>query len=135
MRCCACVELSEGLLSDAIVVDALQGGAGTSTNMNINEVIANRALEILGIEHGRYDRVHPIEDINRYQSTNDTYPTALRIAAIRGIQRLEERLRLCRGLSGEGNSRRHVKVGRTQLQDAVLTTLGREMSAYAEAVN
>ncbi len=133
----ACMELSEGRMSDAIVVDALQGGAGTSTNMNINEVIANRALEILGIEHGRYDRVHPVEDINRYQSTNDTYPTALRIAAIRGIQRLEERLVALQEAfqAKEKQFAGVVKVGRTQLQDAVLTTLGREMSAYAEAVN
>ena len=133
----ACLELSEGLLDADIVVDALQGGAGTSLNMNVNEVIANRALVLLGEAPGRYDLISPLDDVNRYQSTNDTYPTALKLAAIRGIGRLEERLvRLQESFQAqEKRLEGVVKVGRTQFQDAVLTTLGREMAAYAEAVN
>ena len=133
----ACLELSEGLLDADIVVDALQGGAGTSLNMNVNEVIANRALRLLGEAPGRYELISPLDDVNRYQSTNDTYPTALKLAAIRGIGRLEERLvRLQESFQAqEKRLEGVVKVGRTQFQDAVLTTLGREMAAYAEAVN
>lgn len=133
----AASELSDGLLDAHILVDALQGGAGTSLNMNVNEVIANRALQILGEQPGRYDLISPLDDVNRYQSTNDTYPTALRIAAICGIQRLEEKLVFLQE-SFQAKEKRFegvVKVGRTQYQDAVLTTLGREMGAYAEAIN
>jgi aspartate ammonia-lyase len=133
----ACRELSEGLLDGSIVVDALQGGAGTSTNMNVNEVVANRALELLGLEHGDYSRVSPLDDINLHQSTNDTYPTALKLAAIRLLRRLEQSVvELQESFQRAEKRFAHVvKVGRTQYQDAVLTTLGREMSAYAEAVN
>ena len=133
----ACLELSEGLLDRHIGVDALQGGAGTSLNMNVNEVIANRALLLLGEAPGRYELISPLDDVNRYQSTNDTYPTALKLAAIKGIGRLEERLvRLQESFQAqEKRLEGVVKVGRTQYQDAVLTTLGREMGAYAEAVN
>jgi aspartate ammonia-lyase len=131
----ACTELAEGLLDDWIVVDALQGGAGTSTNMNVNEVIANRALRLLGRPLGDYATVHPIDDVNLHQSTNDTYPTALRVAAILEIRLLERSVtalvdafqRKERELAGV------VKVGRTELQDAVLTTAGRAMGAFAEA--
>jgi aspartate ammonia-lyase len=133
----ACRELSEGELAGEIVVDALQGGAGTSTNMNVNEVLANRALEILGLSHGEYARVSPLDDINLHQSTNDTYPTALRLAAIRLLHELEKQV-VALQESFQRAERRFahvVKVGRTEYQDAVLTTLGREMSAYAEAVN
>ena len=84
----ACRELGEGLLDRHIVVDRLQGGAGTSTNMNVNEVLANRALELLGEPPGTYGRVSPLEDINLHQSTNDTYPTALRLAAIVALREL-----------------------------------------------
>ena len=131
----ACREMAEGLLTEHVVVDRLQGGAGTSTNMNVNEVLANRALEVLGEPHGRYERVSPLDDINRHQSTNDTFPTAARLAAIRGIGELEEALV---GLqesfqNAEKRFAQVVKVARTQYQDAVLTTLGREMGAYAEA--
>ena len=132
-----CRELSEGELAGEIVVDALQGGAGTSTNMNVNEVLANRALEILGLQHGEYGRVSPLDDINLHQSTNDTYPTALRLAAIRLLHELEKKV-VALQESFQRAERRFahvVKVGRTEYQDAVLTTLGREMSAYAEAVN
>jgi len=133
----ACSEMAAGLLDGHVVVDALQGGAGTSLNMNVNEVIANRALQLMGEAPGRYDLISPLDDINRYQSTNDTYPTALRVAAIQRTNRLEERLVLLQE-SFQALEKRFeniVKVGRTQYQDAVLTTLGREMGAYAEAIN
>ncbi|HTY63040.1 MAG TPA: aspartate ammonia-lyase [Acidobacteriota bacterium] len=131
----ACTEMMEGRLDAAVLVDALQGGAGTSTNMNVNEVLANRALQILGKQPGDYAAVSPLEDINLHQSTNDTYPTALKVAAIQLLRLLE---RDVVGLLEEFQRKeqefaRIVKVGRTQLQDAVLITLGREMGAYAEA--
>jgi len=133
----ACLELLAGDLTADIRVDALQGGAGTSTNMNVNEVLANRALECLGSVHGSYDRVSPLDDLNRHQSTNDTYPTALRIAAIWGLKELERQvLGLQEAFQAKEKAFAHVvKVGRTELQDAVLMTLGREMGAYAEALN
>ena len=133
----ACLELAEGGLDLHVVVDALQGGAGTSLNMNVNEVIANRALILLGFAPGRYDLISPLDDVNRWQSTNDTYPTALRLAAIKGVTRLEERLvRLQESFQGqEKRLESVVKIGRTEMQDAVLITLGREMGAYAEAIN
>ena len=131
----ACLELSQGLLDEYILVDALQGGAGTSTNMNINEVIANRALQILGSEPGNYELISPLDDINLHQSTNDTYPTALKVAAIRLMRQLEQSLlELQEAFQRKEKEFAHiVKVARTQLQDAVLTTLGREMGACAEA--
>jgi len=130
-------EMADGLLDEHIVVDALQGGAGTSTNMNVNEVLANRALQILGEPLGCYARISPLDDINLHQSTNDTYPTALRLAAIRLLQELEKQVvALQESFQAAERKFAHVvKVGRTQYQDAVLTTLGREMSAYAEAIN
>lgn len=133
----ACRELSEGLLVDSFVADALQGGAGTSTNMNANEVLANRALQILQEPLGNYARVSPLDDLNLHQSTNDTYPTALKLAAIRLLRKLEQHVvGLQEAFQALEKRFSHVvKVGRTQYQDAVLTTLGREMSAYAEAVN
>ena len=132
----ACRELSEGLLSEWIVVDALQGGAGTSLNMNVNEVIANRALQMLGRPLGDYGSVSPLDDVNRHQSTNDTFPTALKLAAIWGVRDLEEKIVALQAAfqQKEKDFAHIVKVGRTQMQDAVLTTLGREMSAYAEAL-
>ncbi len=131
----ACRQMEAGLLDGHIIVDALQGGAGTSTNMNVNEVIANCALVLLGEAPGRYDIVSPLDDVNRHQSTNDTYPTALKLAAIRLLRRLEEQLvALQESFQEKEQAFAHVvKVGRTELQDAVLTTLGRSMSAYAEA--
>jgi len=133
----ACREMAEERLTGHVLVDLLQGGAGTSTNMNVNEVLANRALEILGEAHGRYERVSPLEDINRHQSTNDTFPTALRLAIIRLLRRVEERVvELQEAFQAQERRFAHVvKVGRTQMQDAVLITLGREMGAYAEAFN
>ena len=133
----ACRELTDGRLAPEIVVDRLQGGAGTSTNMNVNEVLANRALQLLGEAPGSYDRVSPADDVNLHQSTNDTYPTALRLAAIELLHRLEEQVvALQEAFQAKEQEFAHVvKVGRTQYQDAVLTTLGREMGAYAEALN
>ncbi|HNT33474.1 MAG TPA: aspartate ammonia-lyase [bacterium] len=133
----AATEMMNGLLTEHILVDSLQGGAGTSTNMNVNEVLANRALMILGEPFGNYQRVSPLDDINRHQSTNDTYPTALRLAMIRLLDRLEQRLvSLQEAFQDKEKAFAHiVKVGRTEMQDAVLTTLGREMGAYAEAFN
>lgn len=133
----ACLELSQGDLSTQIAIDSLQGGAGTSTNMAVNEVIANRALQILGKECGNYKAVHPIEDINIYQSTNDTYPTALKLAAIRKISILEQAIvALQESFQEKEKEFAHiVKIGRTQLQDSVLITLGREMGAYADVLS
>jgi aspartate ammonia-lyase len=131
----ACIEMMEGKLDAAIRVDALQGGAGTSTNMNVNEVLANRALQLLGEPLGNYSRVSPIEDINLHQSTNDTYPTAIKVAAIQLLRNLQTSVVcLLEEFQRKEQDFAHiVKVGRTQLQDAVLITLGREMGAYAEA--
>jgi aspartate ammonia-lyase len=131
----ACEAMIRGELDEHAVVDALQGGAGTSTNMCVNEVLCNRALQRLGRAPGEYAVLHPLDDLNLHQSTNDTYPTALKVAAITTLRRLERSVvalqeafqRKEKELAGV------VKVGRTQMQDAVLTTLGREMSAYAEA--
>ena len=133
----ACGEMAAGSLDRHIVVDALQGGAGTSTNMNVNEVLANRALELLGEPRGDYERVSPLDDLNRHQSTNDTYPTALKLAAIRMLRVLEEQLVALQEAfqAKEKEFADVVKVGRTEMQDAVLVTLGREMGAYAEAFN
>ncbi len=133
----ACREMADGLLDAHVVVDLLQGGAGTSTNMNVNEVLANRALQLLGEPLGAYQHVSPADDLNLHQSTNDTYPTALRLAAIGLLHDLEERVvALQEAFQAKEQEFAHVvKVGRTQLQDAVLTTLGREMGAYAEALN
>ena len=132
----ACLELFEGSLASDIVVDALQGGAGTSTNMNVNEVLANRALEILARPRGSYDTVSPADHVNLHQSTNDTFPTALRVAAIWALRDLEQAVvALQESFQAKERAFAHVvKVGRTEYQDAVLTTLGREMGAYAEAI-
>ncbi|MBN1512479.1 MAG: aspartate ammonia-lyase [Phycisphaerae bacterium] len=131
----ACEEMMLGRLDDHVRVDALQGGAGTSTNMNVNEVLANRALQLLGRNPGEYETISPLDHVNRHQSTNDTYPTALRVAAIQGIRELERELTLLvEAFQAKEKEFAHVvKIGRTQLQDAVLITLGREMAAYAEA--
>ncbi len=133
----ACRELMDGHLLSDLPVDALQGGAGTSTNMSVNEVLANRALEVLEKPHGDYATISPSDHANLHQSTNDTYPTALRIAAIHGLKELERQvLGLQEAFQEKERTLAHVvKVGRTEMQDAVLTTLGREMGAYAEALN
>ena len=132
----ACQEMAGGQLNEHILVDRLQGGAGTSLNMNVNEVLANRALQILNREPGDYEFISPLDDVNLHQSTNDTFPTALKLAAIQMIRQLEESVvALQEAFQVKEKEFAHVvKVGRTQLQDAVLTTLGREMGAYAEAI-
>ncbi len=131
----SCQEMAEGLLDAHILVDALQGGAGTSTNMNVNEVLANRALRLLGKAPGSYDVLSPSDDLNLHQSTNDTYPTSLKVAAIKMLGELERTVvALQEAFQAKEKQFAHViKIGRTQMQDAVLTTLGREMGAYAEA--
>lgn len=133
----ACTEMAGGMLTNSIIVDALQGGAGTSTNMNVNEVIANRALQIMGEKPGNYQTISPLDDINLHQSTNDTYPTALKLAAILLLREVEQSVvELQEAFQQKEKEFAHiVKIGRTQLQDAVLTTLGREMASYAEAFN
>ncbi|MFF7655575.1 aspartate ammonia-lyase [Streptomyces sp. NPDC007983] len=129
----ACQEIRRGRLHDQFTVDVIQGGAGTSTNMNANEVIANRALEILGHAKGDYGILHPNEDVNLSQSTNDVYPTAVNVSTIIAVRELHaamETLRLAFAAKAEefGDI---LKMGRTQLQDAVPMTLGQEFSAYA----
>ncbi|MCM5678618.1 aspartate ammonia-lyase [Schlegelella sp. S2-27] len=129
----ACDDLAAGQLHDQFVVDVIQGGAGTSTNMNANEVIANRALEHLGFDKGRYDVLHPNDHVNASQSTNDVYPTALRLASWFGIEQLLVAMAALRS-AFEGRSlefKNVLKIGRTQLQDAVPMTLGQEFSAFA----
>ncbi len=129
----ACQEILGGALHDQFVVDVIQGGAGTSTNMNANEVIANRALELLGKAKGNYQALHPINHVNMSQSTNDVYPTALRVAACFGIQGLIGTMAdLREAFSAKAEEFRDIlKIGRTQLQDAVPMTLGQEFSTYA----
>jgi aspartate ammonia-lyase len=132
----ACEEIRAGQLHDQFVVDVIQGGAGTSTNMNANEVVANRALEHLGHKRGEYRYLHPLEDVNMSQSTNDVYPTAVKVALHFAIRRLVEAMITLRGAFGE-KAREFsevLKMGRTQLQDAVPMTLGQEFGAYAVMV-
>ena len=129
----ACEEIAGGKLHNQFVVDMIQGGAGTSTNMNANEVIANRALEILGHEKGEYRYCHPNNHVNLSQSTNDAYPTALKLAIIRNNAELVAVLQqLITSFSAKAREFGSViKMGRTQLQDAVPMTLGQEFEAYA----
>ncbi|MFA5181971.1 MAG: aspartate ammonia-lyase [Syntrophales bacterium] len=131
----ACDEIATGRLADQFPVDALQGGAGTSTNMNINEVIANRAMEIMGGVKGDYEMVHPLHDANLHQSTNDVYPTAIKIAAILGLRRLSDAIALLQDAfqAQEKSFGAIIKIGRTELQEAVPITLGAEFSAFSEA--
>ncbi|MEA5455171.1 aspartate ammonia-lyase [Sinomonas sp. JGH33] len=133
----ACQEIRGGALHEQFILDPIQGGAGTSTNMNANEVIANRALEILGLERGDYRALSPLEHVNRGQSTNDVYPTALRIATVLAARQLLAAMDTLR-LSFERKAEEFagvVKMGRTQLQDAVPMTLGQEFSTYAVMVD
>lgn len=129
----ACREIEAGKLHDQFVVDVIQGGAGTSTNMNANEVIANRALEILGHQRGEYSHLHPNEHVNMSQSTNDVYPTALKLATYMGIYRLVDAMATLRAAFQRKADEFAdvIKMGRTQLQDAVPMTLGQEFSTYA----
>lgn len=129
----ACDELIEGKLHDQFVVDVIQGGAGTSSNLNANEVICNRALEHMGYLKGNYEVLHPNDHVNASQSTHDVYPRALRTAACFGLTCLIEALAELRetfeGKAAEFS--RVLKIGRTQLQDAVPMTLGQEFMAFA----
>lgn len=132
----ACDMVLQGKADDAFVTDALQGGAGTSTNMNVNEVIANLALQKLGFHIGSYDIIHPLDDVNRGQSTNDVYPTALRIAAIQMLRKLSESCaKLQQALQTKENEFDTIlKLGRTELMDAIPITLGQEFGSYAQAI-
>ena len=129
----ACQEVAEGKFDNEFVVDAIQGGAGTSTNMNANEVIANRAIEILGGSKGDYDIVHPLNHVNKSQSTNDVYPTALKLALILEINELLKAMaHLQDAFQGKADEFKDViKMGRTQLQDAVPMTLGQEFATFS----
>jgi aspartate ammonia-lyase len=129
----ACQEIIDNRFHSHFVVDMIQGGAGTSTNMNANEVIANRALEILGHERGEYVYCHPNNHVNLSQSTNDAYPTAIKIALMKANEKLVNVLQeLTQALHKKGREFSHViKMGRTQLQDAVPMTLGQTFEAFA----
>ena len=129
----ACQEVRDGLLDDQFVVDVIQGGAGTSTNMNANEVVANRALELLGLPAGSYDQLHPLDHVNRSQSTNDVYPTAMKLSLLAALDGLSTAVDVL-AQACETKSREFwsvPKVGRTQLQDAVPMTVGQEFAAWA----
>lgn len=132
----ACAELLEGKLHDQFLVDVFQGGAGTSTNMAANEVIANRTLELLGHKKGEYRFCDPHDHVNLSQSTNDAYPTALRVAMVKGNVSLADAVN---ELADEferkgGEFEKIIKMGRTQLQDAVPMTLGQEFHAWAQSL-
>lgn len=131
--CQACDEINDGQFHDQFIVDMIQGGAGTSANMNANEVIANRGLEILGHAKGDYQHLHPNNHVNLSQSTNDAYPTALNIALHDDMESLLEAIAVLRdSFARKGKDFSDViKMGRTQLQDAVPMTLGQEFQAFA----
>jgi aspartate ammonia-lyase len=134
--CRACEDILDGRLHDQFVVDVVQGGAGTSANMNANEVICNRALELMGHARGEYEHLHPLNHVNMSQSTNDVYPSALNIALILDIRELIDAmdyLRKAFGRKGEEFAD-VIKMGRTQLQDAVPMTLGQEFTAWSVTI-
>jgi aspartate ammonia-lyase len=127
-----CEEIFSGMLHDQFVLGVLQGGAGTSTNMSTNEIIANRCLEKIGHVKGDYQHMHPIDDVNRSQSTNDTYPTSIKLAMVYGLQKLlVEHDLLTKAFDAKGDEFAHImKIGRTQMQDAVPMTLGQEFHGW-----
>ena len=133
----ACKELIEGKLQDHFKTDLYQGGAGTSTNMNANEIIANRALELAGYKKGEYDKISPNDEINMSQSTNDTYPTALKLTMLIQNDDLKAQLKeLITSFNELGSKYIDVlKMGRTELQDAVPMTVGQEFYSYASMLN
>ena len=133
----AAQEILEGRLREQFVVDVFQAGAGTSHNMNANEVIANRAIELLGGRRGDYTVVHPNDHVNMSQSTNDTVPTAIRISSIRLISELNAELKLLiESLNRKGREFDSVvKSGRTHLEDAAPVRLGQEFRAYADMLD
>lgn len=128
-----CHEVMDGKLTDQFVTDCLQGGAGTSINMNVNEVIANRGLELMGHNKGEYQHLHPNDHVNLSQSTNDVMPTALRLCLLGELGRLELSVaKLSASFSDKGETFRHTnKLGRTHLQDAVVISAGEQLIAYA----
>jgi aspartate ammonia-lyase len=132
----ACNRVLDGEADESFITNALQGGAGTSAHMNVNEVIANLALQLLGEKPGAYHVIHPIDDVNRGQSTNDVYPTALRIAAIGLLRELSDHCaKLQEALQKKENAFEDIpKLGRTELMDAVPVTLGNEFASYAQAI-
>ncbi|OPZ84650.1 MAG: Aspartate ammonia-lyase [bacterium ADurb.Bin429] len=132
----AAEEIAAGALRDQFIVDALQGGAGTSANMNMNEVIANRALELLGAAKGDYQVLDPLDDVNREQSTNDVFPTAVRVAALRLLLPLIETVAALQGALQEKEQQyaATLALGRTEMQDAVPITAGQRFAAWAQAV-
>jgi aspartate ammonia-lyase len=132
----ACDRALAGEADGMFVVDALQGGAGTSSHMNVNEVLANLALDEIGAPRGAYHIIHPLDDVNRGQSTNDVYPTALRVAAIELLRELSDSCaKLQQALQEKENEWDCIKkLGRTELMDAVPITLGAEFGAYAQAI-
>ena len=134
--CRACEEIAGGALHEQFTVDALQGGAGTSSNMNANEVIANRAIELLGGERGDYSLVHPHDHVNMSQSTNDVFPTAVKVAAIRLLRRAAQSMSDLQGAlqKKEAEFARVLKLGRTEMQDAAPVTMGQAFAAWAQAV-
>jgi aspartate ammonia-lyase len=132
----AAEEAACGKFDDLFDIDALQGGAGTSANMAANEVIANRALELIGIDKGDYSAIHPIEHVNLHQSTNDVFPTAVKIAATRGVRSLAD---AAENLQGELQKKEREFadipfIGRTEMQSAVPITLGSQFASFAEAI-
>ncbi len=133
----AAVEISEGSHFDHFIVPAIQGGAGTSINLNINEIIANRALTILGDKVGNYSKIDPIEQANIFQSTNDVIPTSLKVAIIRQLNDLEEAINKLRfGVEAlEKKHRDSLRVAYTQMQEAVPTSFGRLFSSYNDALS
>ncbi|MEN9607258.1 MAG: aspartate ammonia-lyase, partial [Actinomycetota bacterium] len=132
----ASVEVAQGQFDSEFIVDAIQGGAGTSTNMNANEVIANRALELGGWIKGEYEHIHPLNDVNMSQSTNDVYPTALKLALILEIRELITAMEYLRSAftAKAIEFKDVIKMGRTQLQDAVPMTLGQEFASYSRMI-
>lgn len=135
--CSAAEEVIKGYFKDDFIVDAVQGGAGTSANMNMNEVIANRANELLGGKLGYYDKIHPNDHVNMAQSTNDVIPTAGKMTVIRLMQPLTDELRRLESTLYEKalQFRYVIKMGRTQLQDAVPMTLGESFGGYASMID
>lgn len=133
----ACEQIIAGKYLDQFIIPGIQGGAGTSTNMNANEVIANVALEHLGYEKGRYDIISPIDHVNASQSTNDSYPTSIKVAIYELVSEVERNLKyLRRCLEDKATEFKGImKMGRTQLEDAVPIALGREFKVYAMAIN
>ena len=134
--CTACDDILSGQLHDQFLCDPIQGGAGTTANMNANEVIANRAIELLGGTKGDYSVVHPNDHVNRSQSTNDVIPTSAKLTAIRLLKKAITQLRRLEKALAEKEKEFYpiIKMGRTQMQDAVPVRLGTEFGAYRKAV-